>query len=193
MLLPMVQKLPMGSSSITSRKPVRVHLLLRMFSKLMDLRIKTANLAGKVSKGFDIADYVTAARDVIHGTTEKLAATDGECNNILKLLKDNGLLSDTPWVDAGQFLAGTVIDKFLEDPTKYIKPGTFTKAIGKLPYVTISQLAVNEAYNITDMLTSYSNICTLREADGKATEAVRKIQSDMDSIKTQMSGCSTSF
>lgn len=163
------------------------------YKNALDLRITTASLAKKVQNGLEIRDYVTAARDLIHGTTEKLASTDGECNQLISLLKKEGLLSDTPWVDAGQFLAGNVIETFLDNPTKYIKPGTFTKAIGKLPYVNIAQLAVDEAYNVTDMLTSYSNICTLREADGRATEATRKIQSDMDNIKVQLRDCPASF
>ncbi len=163
------------------------------YKSVLEQRITTASLAKQVKEGLEIRDYVTTARNLIHGTTEKLSSTDGECNQIISLLKNEGLLSESPWVDAGQFLSGKVIEKFLSDPTKYIKPGTFTKAIGKIPYVTIAQLAVDEAYNVTDMLTSYSNICTFREADGRATEAVKKIQSDMDNIKVQLMDCPTSF
>lgn len=155
----------------------------------LDLRIKTAATARLAKEGLEIRDYVNTARNLIQGTTEKLSSTDGECNQVISLLKKEGLLSETPWVDAGQFLAGKVIDKFLDNPSFIIKPGTFTKGLTKIPYVTVAQLAVDEAYNITDMLTSYSNICTLREADGKATDAVRKIESDMENIKIQLQGC----
>lgn len=159
------------------------------YKGILDQRINTSTVAKFAKEGLDIKEYVNATRNLIQGTTEKLASTDGECNQLISLLKKEGLLSETPWVDAGQFLAGKVIDKFLDNPSLIIKPGTFAKGLTKIPYVTVAQLAVDEAYNVTDMLTSYSNICTFREADGRASEAVKKIESDMDNIKIQLQGC----
>jgi len=163
------------------------------YKGILEMRINTSKVAKLSKEGLEIRDYINASRNLIQGTTEKLASTDSECNQIIGLLKNEGLLSETPWVDAGQFLAGKVIDKFFDNPSLIIKPGTFTKGLTKIPYVTVAQLAVDEAYNITDMLTSYSNICTLREADGRASEAVKKIEADMDNIKIQLQGCPSSF
>ncbi len=163
------------------------------YKSILDLRINTSSVAKLTKEGLEIRDYINATRNLIQATTEKLSSTDGECNQLISLLKNEGLLSETPWVDAGQFLAGKIVDKFMDNPSILIKPGTFVKGMTKIPYVTIAQLAVDEAYNITDMLTSYSNICTLREADGRASEAVRKIEADMETIKVQLQGCPSSF
>ncbi len=163
------------------------------YKSLLDQRITTCNITKLVKETMEISEYVGIARNMLQGTTERLARNDVECMQVIEIMKNDGVLSETPWVDAGQFLAGKIIDKFLDNPALVIKPGTFMKGMAKVPYVTIAQLAVDEAYNITDMLTSYNNICTFREADGRASEAVKKIQSDMDNIKIQLRDCPASL
>jgi hypothetical protein len=159
------------------------------YKKLLDQRITLCNITDLAKESMKPWDYVNLSRNLLQGTTEKLATSDGDCMEIVNVLKRQGYLSETPWVDAGQFLAGEAINKFLKDPGAVIKPNSLIKGSLKLPYVTIAQLAVDEAYNVTDMLTSFKNVCTLRDADGKASEAVKKIQNDMDNIKIQLKGC----
>ncbi|MCE5345439.1 MAG: hypothetical protein LLG13_04000 [Bacteroidales bacterium] len=159
------------------------------YKKLLDQRITLCNITELAKESMKPWDYVNLSRNLLQGTTEKLAKSDGDCMEIVNVLKGQGYLSDTPWVDAGQFLAGEAINKFLKDPGAVIKPNSLIKGSLKIPYVTIAQLAVDEAYNVTDMLTSFKNIITLRDADGKASEAVKKIQNDMDNIKIQLKGC----
>ena len=159
------------------------------YKKLLDQRITLCNVTQLAKETMKPWDYVNLARNLLQGTTEKLSKSDGECMKIIDVLKEEELLSGTPWVDAGQFLTGAIINKFMDDPSVLIKPNSLIKGALKVPYVTIAQLAVDEAYNITDMLTSFANITTLRDADGKASEAVKKIQTDMDNIKIQLKNC----
>jgi len=159
------------------------------YKKLLDQRITTCNVTKLAKDAMEPWDYVAFARNSLQKTTELLARSDGDCMEIVNVLKSKGYLSDTPGVDAAQFMAGKVIEKFMEDPNVYLKPGSIIKGQMKIPYVTIAQLVVDEAYNAVDWLTSRKNIITLNEADGKATEAVRKIQSDMDNIKLQLRDC----
>ena len=155
----------------------------------MDQRITLCKITDLAKESMIPSDYVKLSRNLLQGTTEKLANSDGDCMEIINVLERQGFLNDTPWVDAGLFLAGEVINKFLENPDAVIKPNSLIKGSLKIPYVTIAQLAVDEAYNVTDMLTSFKNICTLRDADGKASDAVKKIQNDMDNIKIQLKSC----
>ena len=159
------------------------------YKKLLDQRITLCKITGLVKAGMEPWDYVNLARNVLQGTVEKLAKSDGDCMEIIKVLKEKQYLNETPFVDAGQFVASEVIKKFLDDPSLVIKSKSLIKSSLKIPYVTIVQLAIDETYNAIDWLTSRANICTLRDADGKATEAVKKIQADMDNIKLQLKKC----
>jgi hypothetical protein len=159
------------------------------YKKLLDQRISLCEITELVKTGMEPWDYVNLARNILQGTVENLAKSDGDCMEIINVLKEKQYLGETPFVDAGQFLASEAIKKFLDDPGLVIKPGSLIKGSMKIPYVTIVQLAIDETYNAADWLTSRSNICKLREADGKATEAVNKIQADMDDIKLQLVNC----
>lgn len=159
------------------------------YKNLLDQRITMCKVTEFAKESLKPAEYVSLSRNLLQGTTEKLAKSDDDCMEIVNVLKEKDLLSDFPWVEAGQFLAGEAINKFLKDPAAVIKPNSLIKGSLKLPYVTVAQLAVDEAYNVTDMLTSFKNICTLRDADGKASEAVKKIKNDMDKIKIELKGC----
>ena len=159
------------------------------YKKLLDQRILTSNITSSVKEHMEIIEYVNHSRNLMQGTVETLAKSDGDCMDIINVLKNEGLLPDRPFVDAGQFLAGKVINKFLGDPEIVRKYGKVFKNNLKIQYVTIAQLIVDEGYNVTDWITSYQNICTLREADGRAAEAMRKIRDDMNNIKIQLMGC----
>jgi len=159
------------------------------YKKLLDQRILTSNITKTVKEHMEIIEYVDQSRNLMQGTVETLAKSDGDCMDIINVLKNEGLLSDMPFVDAGQFLAGKVINKFLGDPEIVKKYGKIFKNNLKVQYVTIAQLIVDEGYNVTDWITSYQNICTLREADGRAADAMRKIRSDMNNIKIQLKEC----
>ena len=156
---------------------------------LLDQRITTSNITGLAKESMKPWDYVNLARNLLQGTTEKLAQSDGDCMQMVNVLKEQGYLSNVPWVDAASFMTGEMINKFLHDPSIVMKPNSIVKGKLKIPYVTVAQLVVDEAYNVTDMLTSYKNICTLRDADGTAASAVKKIQNDMDNIKIQLKDC----
>ena len=166
---------------------------LNKYKALLDQRINTSKITGVAKDLMEPWEYVDVARNTLQGTTELLAKSDGDCIQIINVLKEQGMLSETPWVDAGQFLAGKVIDKFLKNPKIVIPPNYLVKGLTKIPYVNVSQIIVDEAYNVTDWVLSYKNICTFREADGMATEAMRKIRNDMDNIKIQLMECPTSF
>jgi hypothetical protein len=166
---------------------------LNKYKALLDQRITTSKITGTVKDLMEPWEYVDATRNTLQGTTELLAKSDGDCMAIMNVLKEQGMLSETPWVDAGQFLAGKVIDKFLKNPKIVIPPNFLVKGLTKIPYVNAAQIIVDEGYNVTDWVLSYKNICTFREADGRATEAMRKIRNDMDNIKIQLMECPTSF
>ncbi|HPT22233.1 MAG TPA: hypothetical protein PLR88_09830 [Bacteroidales bacterium] len=159
------------------------------YKQLLDQRITTCKVTELAKESLKPRDYVNLSKNILQGTTEKLAKSDGDCMQMVNVLKEQGYLSDVPWVDAASFLTGEVINKFMDDPSIVLKPNSVVKGSLKIPYVTVAQLAVDEAYNVTDMLTSFKNVCTLRDADGKAAEAVRKIQNDMSNIKIQLEGC----
>lgn len=165
---------------------------ISQYKKLLDQRITLCNITNLAKESMKPWDYVNLARNLLQGTTERLAESDGDCITMINVLRGQGYLSDTPWVDTAQFLTGEVINKFMDDPSVVIKPNSLIKGSLKIPYVTIAQLVVDEAYNVTDMLTSFNNICTLRDADGKASDAVRKIQNNMDNIKIQLKNCPVS-
>lgn len=164
---------------------------IEKYKKLLDQRINLCNITEFSKTAMEPQEYVNFAKNLLQGTTEKLTKSDGDCQGMINTLKDQGILSETPWVDAGQFAAEGIINKFLHNPNLIIGPNSLLKNSLKIPYVTIAELAVNEAYNVTDLWKSYQNICTLRDADGKATEAVKKIQNDMDNIKIQLKDCSS--
>ena len=166
---------------------------IKKYKDLLDQRITTSKVTGIVKDLMEPWEYVDVTRNSLQGTTELLAKSDGDCMQIVNVLKEQGMLSETPWVDAGQFLAGKVIDKFLKNPKIVIPPNFLVKGLTKIPYVNASQIIVDEAYNATDWVLSYKNVCTFREADGRATEAIRKIRNDMDNIKIQLVECPTSF
>lgn len=162
------------------------------YRKLLDQRITTCNITTAAKNLMEPWEYVNLAKNLIHGTADKLKATDEEYKTLVSKLKEKDMLSTTPWVDAGQFLAGKFIDNFLGEPKAIINPNKFVKGAIKIPYVNIAQLVVDEAYNGYDMYLSYKNVVTLREADGKATEAINKIYADMNEIKVQLAGCPAS-
>jgi len=162
---------------------------INQYKRLLDQRIIICNVSDFTKDGLKAWDYVKLSRNILQGTVEKLTKSDGACMKIVKVLKEQGYLSEAPWVDAAQFMTGELINKFMHDPSVVLKPNSLIKGSLKVPYVTVSQLVVDEAYNATDWLTSYNNVCTFREADGKATEAIRKIQNDMDNMKIQLQGC----
>jgi hypothetical protein len=166
---------------------------MNKYKALLDQRITTSKITGVVKDLMEPWEYVDVARNTLQGTTELLAKSDGDCMQIVNVLKEQGVLSATPWVDAGQFLAGKVIDKFLKNPKIVIPPNFMVKGLTKIPYVNASQIIVDEAYNVTDWVLSYKNVCTFREADGRAAEAMRKIRNDMDNIKIQLMECPTSY
>ena len=83
----------------------------------------------------------------------------------------------------GQYLSSKALEKFL------VEPLVKKSIIKKLPYVSIAQLAVNEIYNATDMITSYYTICKLRDADGKALEAAKYLQQKINETQTQLDNC----
>lgn len=163
------------------------------YKALLDQRITTSKITGVAKDLMEPWEYVDVTRNTLQGTTELIAKTDGDCMQIINVLKEQGMLSETPWVDAGQFLAGKVIDKFLKSPKIVIPPNLLVKGLTKVPYVNAAQIIVDEAYNVTDWVLSYKNICTLREADGMATGAMRKIINDMDNIRIQLMDCPTTF
>lgn len=159
------------------------------YRNLLDQRITTCNVTTMAKNLLDPWEYVDMAKNLIHGTTEKLMSSDDEYKALVNKLKEKDILSTTPWVDAGQFLAGKFIDSFLGEPKVVINPNKYVKGAIKIPYVNLAQLVVDEAYNAYDMYSSYKNICTFREADGKAAEAINKIYADMNEIKVQLAGC----
>lgn len=159
------------------------------YKQILDLRITTCNVTEIAKESMKPWDYVNLSRNLFQGTAEKLKKSDEDFMRMVNELKEQDYLSNVPWVDAASFMTGEVINKFMNDPSIVLKPNSVVKGSLKMPYVTVAQLVVDEAYNVTDMITSYKNICTLREADGKATEAVRKIQNDMSNIKMQLKGC----
>ncbi|MDP4275585.1 MAG: hypothetical protein Q8907_15030, partial [Bacteroidota bacterium] len=138
---------------------------IERYKKLLDQRINLCNITEFSKSAMEPWDYVNFAKNLLQGTTEKLTKSDGDCQGMINTLKDQGILSETPWVDAGQFAAEGIINKFLHNPNLIIGPNSVLKNSLKIPYVTIAELAVNEAYNVTDMWKSYQNICTLRDAD----------------------------
>lgn len=164
------------------------------YKKLLDQRITTCNITDLTKFTTDTWSWVNTVQNLIQGTTEKMAHSDADCIKMINALKEQDLLTSTPWVDAGSFLAGETINAFLGSPGITKNPKLYTtksiiKNQLKIPYVTIVQLAVDETYNAMDMWKSYQNICTFREADGKATEAVKKIESDMNNLKLQIKNC----
>lgn len=163
------------------------------YKGLLDQRINTGKVTGVAKDLMEPWEYVDATRNMLQGTTELLGKSDRDCIQLVNVLKEQGMLSETPWVDAGQFIAGKLIDKFLKNPKIVLPPNLLVKGLTKIPYVNAAQLIVDEAYNVTDWVLSYKNICTLREADGRAAEAVSKIQNEMNNIRIQLMECPVSF
>jgi hypothetical protein len=162
---------------------------ISQYKKLLDQRIATCNVSKVANNMSDVMEYTAQTRNLVQGTTEKLQESDASCREVLKVMKEKGLVTDYPWVEAGQFLTGELINKFMHNPSILLKSNSILKHSVKIPYVTVSQLVVDETYNATDWLTSFNNVCTFRDADGKATEAIKKIQNDMDNMKIELQGC----
>ena len=83
-----------------------LQIIIIQYKKILDQRITLCNITDLAKESMKPWDYVNLSRNLLQGTTEKLANSEGDCMEIINVLKGQGYLSDTPWVDAGQILAG---------------------------------------------------------------------------------------
>ena len=125
-----------------------------------------------------VSDYFDYVKNVIQSSAAEIGSTDADIQELLANPKVKEYMGDFPTVDAAQFLVGKSITAFLA-----------TKGLAKFSYVGVAQLAVNTAYNVTDLYLSYKNICTLRNAAGKELEAARKIQGQLANSYNAIVAC----
>ncbi len=155
---------------------------IEKYKKMLDLRINNYNNANVGKKMSDISEYYGFVKNIIQTTTEQLSGSDSEYKYLINTLKEKGYLSDFPVVEASQFLAGKTIDSFIKQPI-------IQKGFLKVSYVTIAQMAVDQAYNALDWYLSYKNMCKLKEINGKELEAAKYIQNKIFEVKAQLNNC----
>jgi hypothetical protein len=171
--------LKLNEADILKKTPEKAEAIAK-FYKILDGRYATCNAAEVGSAIQDhVIDNYALARNSIQVFNEKMTETDADYNACVKYLSDEGFLTDWPVNESLGILANKGIAAFCSF-NNYTGIGLFAK---------LTQLAIDETFNITDIVTSYANICTLRDADGKASEAVKKIQTDMENMKIQLKNC----
>lgn len=131
----------------------------------LNLRMAEYTLAKHTSEFTDITDYFDYVKNVIQSSVTEIGKTDADVKEFLSNPRVKEYINESPTVDAAQFLAGKAM-------TEYLAKKGFTR----YSYVGIAQLAVNTAYNATDMYLSYKNICTLNKAFGTELESAKRIQ-----------------
>lgn len=144
------------------------------------LTVRTAEYRiAKYSSDFgSVTDYFDYVKNVINSSVAEIGKTDSDIKEFLSNPKVKEYAGEFPAIDAAQFLAGKSMTALL---TK--------KGISRFSYVGVAQLAVNTAYNATDMYLSYKNICTLRNAAGKELEAAQHIQSQLTDTYNKITQC----
>lgn len=143
------------------------------------LSLPTGNIAAStVSIQSYVTDYYEVVRNSLHALSAYMLDSDDDYKAFCQYLQREGLLSDFPLVDAGQFFASKGIQCFLEK-----------KGLTKLPYVSIASLATKQIYNAVDWWLSYQNVITLTEADGKAKDTAVKIDNTIRELEMDLENC----